>query len=69
MGIGFQTAASRAIDAERQRQISVEGWTPEHDDQHDDGSLLQAAVFYYQNAVRGNLTFHAYRVDAHTYKG
>lgn len=34
------------IAAERRRQISVEGWTPEHDDEHDDGSLAQAAVCY-----------------------
>lgn len=34
------------IAAERQRQISVEGWTPEHDAQHTDGSLAQAAACY-----------------------
>ena len=40
---------SRAADdviAERVRQTSVEGWTPEHDDQHADGSLAWAAVSY-----------------------
>lgn len=43
------------IEAERQRQISVEGWTPEHDDQHTDGSLLTAAVIYWQHAARPDI--------------
>jgi hypothetical protein len=34
------------IAEERQRQISVEGWTPEHDSQHTDGSLAVAASCY-----------------------
>jgi hypothetical protein len=34
------------IAAERRRQISVEGWTPEHDDEHEDSSLAMAAVCY-----------------------
>ncbi|HRP76261.1 MAG TPA: hypothetical protein PKZ27_11710 [Rhodocyclaceae bacterium] len=34
------------IAAERQRQQDVEGWTPDHDDEHDDGSLALAAVCY-----------------------
>lgn len=33
-----------AIAAERQRQIEKEGWTPEHDDEHDDGSLALVAA-------------------------
>lgn len=32
------------IAAERARQVSEEGWTPEHDDQHKDGSLAGAAA-------------------------
>lgn len=31
---------------ERQRQIEVEGWTPAHDDEHEDGALTQAAACY-----------------------
>lgn len=31
---------------ERQRQISKEGWTPQHDDEHTDGSLIEAARAY-----------------------
>jgi hypothetical protein len=34
------------IQAERQRQIEVEGWTPEHDDKHDNGELADAATCY-----------------------
>lgn len=41
-----QTAASRDVLAERARQVSVEGWTPEHDDEHDSGDLAAAASAY-----------------------
>lgn len=34
------------ITAERKRQMEVEGWTPKHDDEHDDGSLARAAACY-----------------------
>lgn len=34
------------IAAERARQVSVEGWTPEHDDKHDGAQLVLAAVTY-----------------------
>ncbi|EBA1657963.1 hypothetical protein HW82_26805 [Salmonella enterica] len=34
------------VIAERQRQQSVEGWTPEHDDEHCNGELAMAAVRY-----------------------
>lgn len=33
------------IAAERQRQIESEGWTPEHDDEHN-GDLAKAAACY-----------------------
>lgn len=39
------------IAAERQRQISVEGWTPEHDAEHDSGELASAAAAYALNAA------------------
>jgi hypothetical protein len=38
--------AAQDVLAERSRQISAEGWTPEHDDQHSDGSLARAAACY-----------------------
>ncbi len=34
------------IAKERKRQIEEEGWTAEHDDEHDDESLALAAVCY-----------------------
>ncbi|EJI0485050.1 hypothetical protein ND152_002187 [Salmonella enterica] len=41
-----QTAAVCDVIAERYRQQSVEGWTPEHDDEHCNGELAMAAVCY-----------------------
>lgn len=38
--------AARDVLAERRRQVEAEGWTPEHDDEHGDGSLAWAAVCY-----------------------
>lgn len=34
------------IAAERERQISGEGWTPEHDDRHDAGQMARAGAAY-----------------------
>jgi hypothetical protein len=34
------------IAAERQRQVEKEGWTAKHDDSHDKGQLLMAAIAY-----------------------
>ncbi|WCX21999.1 hypothetical protein KK214_16160 [Pseudomonas aeruginosa] len=34
------------VQAERRRQITAEGWTPEHDDEHDTGALASAAGCY-----------------------
>jgi hypothetical protein len=41
----FSIGADR-IATERRRQIEVERWTPEHDDEHDDASLALAAICY-----------------------
>lgn len=38
--------AAHHVLAERQRQISAEGWTTAHDDQHDCGELASAAACY-----------------------
>lgn len=40
------TCTAHDVLAERQRQVDVEGWTPEHDDEHDDGSMAAAAAAY-----------------------
>ncbi|MCZ9674061.1 hypothetical protein LSG40_22975 [Pseudomonas aeruginosa] len=34
------------VQAERRRQVEVEGWTPEHDDAHSHGQMAQAAGCY-----------------------
>ncbi|EPH0641292.1 hypothetical protein MX952_003645 [Pseudomonas aeruginosa] len=34
------------VQAERRRQITAEGWTPEHDDEHDNGEMARAAACY-----------------------
>jgi hypothetical protein len=45
-GVAALTGATRDVLAERARQVNVEGWTPEHDDQHDDGEMARAATVY-----------------------
>jgi hypothetical protein len=47
--------AMAAIRAERQRQIDVEGWSADHDDRHDDGSMIEAAEIYYRHGKLGHL--------------
>ncbi|RBO54685.1 hypothetical protein DSD19_04730 [Rhodovulum sp. BSW8] len=49
---GIQTNGVAAIADERRRQIEVEGWTPEHDDAHDEFEMSLAAAAY---AVSGTL--------------
>ncbi|HBO4812614.1 TPA: hypothetical protein L4V13_002892 [Pseudomonas aeruginosa] len=34
------------VQAERRRQVTAEGWTPEHDDEHNGGELADAAACY-----------------------
>lgn len=43
--IGWPAALEDVVN-ERLRQVHEEGWTPEHDDQHGDGSLALAAACY-----------------------
>lgn len=40
------TAAARDVLAERKRQVSNEGWTPERDDQYTAGDMASAAACY-----------------------
>ncbi|HBC2886832.1 TPA: ead/Ea22-like family protein [Citrobacter freundii] len=44
-GVAFNPAILDVV-AERQRQKTIEGWTPEHDDEHCNGELAMAAVCY-----------------------
>ncbi len=39
------TGAQLILD-ERQRQMEKEGWSPKHDDDHENGMLAQAAIAY-----------------------
>jgi hypothetical protein len=48
---GDSWAGVELIARERQRQIAVEGWTPEHDDSQEGAELLQAAVWYLDNGA------------------
>ena len=41
-----RTSILNGIRSERERQIGLEGWTLEHDDQHTDGELASAAACY-----------------------
>lgn len=40
------TQAVRDVLAERQRHVTEEGWTPEHDDEHTTGGMAFAAAAY-----------------------
>lgn len=44
--IAWGSDALRDIATERRRQIEVEGWTPEHDDEHKGGGMAFAAACY-----------------------
>lgn len=43
---GCVVSGAELIAAERQRQVDVEGWTPEHDAEHGRGELIEAAISY-----------------------
>lgn len=53
------------IAAERQRQISDEGWTAEHDDAHSCGEMAAAAVCYAAYAMGQPV----YRKTCHDHAG
>lgn len=46
--------AAADVLAERQRQINVKGWTPEHDDTYTCGELAAAAISYIEPAEAEN---------------
>jgi len=51
----WQASAAHDVLAERSRQITAEGWTPEHDDEHDPGELARAAAAYLLSAFPRSL--------------
>jgi hypothetical protein len=46
------TTAIQDVIAERERQMAIEGWTPEHDDKHNYGEMAEAAACYLMGAGR-----------------
>lgn len=44
--------AAQDVLSERQRQVTAEGWTPEHDDEHNNQELAAAAACYALCAYR-----------------
>ncbi|MCM7137132.1 hypothetical protein [Enterobacter cloacae] len=50
-GVGTLSNAAQSVIAERQRQQSAEGWTPEHDDQYGESQLLWASSCYVLNTI------------------
>jgi hypothetical protein len=52
----FLSHAMRDVIAERQRQITAEGWDAQHDDEHNTGSMAIAAACY---AITDELTAQA----------
>lgn len=52
--------ASDDVLAERNRQVVSEGWSAEHDDDHDGGGLAEAAVCYASHAAARGFIFDRY---------
>lgn len=55
MLVGKDSGVGR-ITTERLRQLKEEGWTPEHDDQHEHGEMAKAAICYAMRMFRGTAT-------------
>ena len=47
------SAAETDVLAERRRQVSKEGYSTRHDDEHDDGAMAVAAAYYALHGARG----------------
>lgn len=54
--VKLYSAASDVL-AERERQVSAEGWTPKHDDQYEHGQLAGAASCYARHVNSRGLIF------------
>jgi len=48
------------ISDERERQIKVEGWTAEHDSQHETEEFIKAALSYLMVNVESKFVDHKY---------
>lgn len=56
------TIGTDLIAAERNRQINVEGWTPDHDAEHTRGELANAARAYLSEVSRARGGFYPERL-------
>lgn len=65
---GIEPVAWRDVLSERRRQVEAEGWTPEHDDQHTDGGMADAAALYASLRVRHITGFATWPWDAKWWK-
>jgi hypothetical protein len=61
---GEHLSGAESIALERHRQVTKEGWTPAHDDGHDEGELAFAAACYALEANAGSNLFDRSRQDA-----
>ncbi len=50
------TKAARDVLAERERHVTQEGWTSEHDDEHNKGEMAHAAACY---AIGARVKYHS----------
>ncbi len=50
--LDYSDQAAADVLAERRRQVTAEGWTSEHDDEHDSGQLAIAAATYALRSAR-----------------
>lgn len=48
---GTANDVAHELLAERKRQIAEEGWTPKHDERHEPGDLIRAAIAYAVSAA------------------
>jgi hypothetical protein len=67
-GVRLVEGAASDVLAERERQKSAEGWTPDHDDEHGNGELARAAACY-AHAAGLNPSARAFLEDAPDYAG
>lgn len=58
-----ESEGAKMIARERLRQVTREGWTPEHDDEHDGSQLAQAAQCYLWAARQTSIPLASERMD------
>ena len=61
LSIRFMKTGMKRILAERQRQITKEGWSADHDDRHDQQEMQRAAESYLLSAGMTRQGFKSFR--------